>query len=112
MAHSNSHGAGAFAAGVLFGSVVGAAVALLCAPKSGAALRGDISESASSVRQAVTNRYESLARQTGLRLHDIEAHTERAVRFVETSARDLVEAAKGRTRRSARPSDPMHDGDV
>ncbi len=108
----HSHDTGTFIAGVLIGSVVGASVALLCAPKPGRLLRDDLNESASSLRQAVTTRYESLARQAGLRLRDLESHAERAVRFVETSAHDLLETAKARTGGRARTSEGTTDAEV
>jgi hypothetical protein len=50
-----------FAAGLITGAIVGAGLALLLAPKSGAALRDELGESWISLREAVGRRYRELA---------------------------------------------------
>lgn len=57
----DSTGSGMFLLGALAGAVVGAGVALLMAPKSGAEVRQDLSEGYSSVRDAASRRYRDIA---------------------------------------------------
>jgi gas vesicle protein len=47
-----------FLSGVLFGAVVGAAVGLLFAPKSGAEIRGQVADSASRMKKQAGQTYE------------------------------------------------------
>lgn len=81
------HKAG-FAAGVITGAIVGAGLALLLAPRSGAALRDELSGSWGSLRDAVGRRYKDLAERTGLELDQLLS------RIDETA--DAVEATVGR----------------
>jgi gas vesicle protein len=53
--HSTGH---EFMSGLLFGAVVGAAVGLLFAPKSGAETRGQVVDSASRMRKQAGKTYE------------------------------------------------------
>jgi gas vesicle protein len=57
----DSTGSGMFLLGAVTGALVGAGVALLMAPKSGAEVRSDLSEGYSSVRDAASRRYRDLA---------------------------------------------------
>jgi gas vesicle protein len=57
----DSTGSGMFVLGALAGALVGAGVALLMAPKSGAEVRNDLSQSYSSARDAASRRYRDLA---------------------------------------------------
>jgi gas vesicle protein len=57
----DSTGSGMFVLGALAGALVGAGVALLMAPKSGAEVRNDLSEGYGSVRDAASRRYRDLA---------------------------------------------------
>ena len=54
-------GSGGFLLGALAGALVGAGVALLLAPKSGAQIRGDISSGFNTARDAAARRYRDLA---------------------------------------------------
>ena len=57
----DSAGGGAFLLGALAGALVGAGVALLMAPKSGAQTRQELSSSYNSMRDAAARRYRDLA---------------------------------------------------
>ena len=57
----DSTGSGMFLLGALAGALVGAGVALLMAPKSGAEVRHELSEGYSSVRDAASRRYRDIA---------------------------------------------------
>ena len=91
-----------FTTGVLMGAMVGAGVALLLAPKAGAELRGDLGESMTSVRDAVTRRYRELAHRAGVELDDLEAQAHDAAESFESSAREMLENAKQRRARRGR----------
>jgi gas vesicle protein len=54
-------GGSAFIVGLLTGTVLGAGLGLLFAPKSGGELRGQLSESASSMRRAASERLHKVA---------------------------------------------------
>jgi len=82
-----------FAAGLITGAIVGAGLALLLAPKSGAALRDELGESWISLREAVGRRYRELADQAGVELDDLQARIDQTADAVESSASKLVEAA-------------------
>ena len=57
--------AGSFLLGMACGAAVGAAVALLMAPKSGAELRKDLAEQADGWRRAAADTYDQAASQVG-----------------------------------------------
>ena len=61
-------GSGGFLLGALAGALVGAGVALLLAPKSGAAIRGDISSGFNTAREVAARRYRELADKAGQKL--------------------------------------------
>jgi gas vesicle protein len=63
-----SAGSGVFLLGALAGALVGAGVALLLAPKSGAQVRGDISSGFNTARDAAARRYRELADKAGQKL--------------------------------------------
>jgi gas vesicle protein len=56
-----SAGSGSFLLGALAGALVGAGVALLMAPKSGAETRQNLSSGYNSMRDAASRRYRDLA---------------------------------------------------
>ena len=91
-----------FTTGVITGALVGAGLALLFAPKAGVELRSDLNGSMTSVRDAVARRYRALAEMAGVELDNLEERIDRATESVETSAREVMEAAT--TRRRPRPS--------
>lgn len=63
-----SEGSGLFLLGALAGALVGAGVALLLAPKSGAQVRGDISSGFNTARDAAARRYRELADKASQKL--------------------------------------------
>jgi gas vesicle protein len=67
-----SVGGGTFLLGALAGALVGAGVALLMAPKSGAQTREDLSAGYSSVRDAAARRYRDLADRANAKLGELE----------------------------------------
>lgn len=88
-----------FGTGVMIGALVGAGVALLFAPKAGAELRDDLSGSMTSVRDAVTRHYRSLAERAGVELENLEERVDQAAEAIESTARDAMDAASQRRRR-------------
>ena len=65
---AESAGSGLFLMGALAGALVGAGVALLLAPKSGAAVRGDISSGFNTAKDAAARRYRELADKASQKL--------------------------------------------
>ena len=61
-------GSGLFLLGALAGALVGAGVALLLAPKSGAQVRSDISSGFNTARDAAARRYRTLADKASQKL--------------------------------------------
>lgn len=92
-------GAG-FAAGVITGALVGAGIALLFAPKSGAALRDDLEESWMSLRDAVAHRYRELAERAGVELDNLQERIDQTAKAVESRAKELVDAAAAEARQA------------
>ncbi len=92
-----------FAAGILTGAVVGAGLALLFAPKSGADLRHDLNGSMHSVRDAVARRYRALAEMAGVELDNLEERVDEAAAAIESSAREVLDSAAS-ARRRPRPA--------
>lgn len=84
-------GAG-FAIGIVAGAVVGAGVALLLAPRTGAELRGTLNDSMTSMRDALSRRYRDLAERAGVELEDIEARVDRAAESIENGAREVLDS--------------------
>ena len=89
-----------FAAGIITGALVGAGLALLFAPKAGTELRGDLNDSLGSLRDAVARRYRALADMAGVELENFEERVDRAAASIESSAREVLDAAQ---RRRPRP---------
>jgi gas vesicle protein len=101
MAYNDSDNGVGFAAGVITGAIVGAGVALLLAPRSGAELRDEVGESWRTLRDAVGRRYRDLADRAGVDLDNIQEKIDQAADAIESSASQVVEAAAN-ARRSAR----------
>jgi gas vesicle protein len=104
--HDN-HDAG-FAAGLITGAIVGAGLALLLAPKSGAALRDELGESWGSVRDAVGRRYRELAERAGVELDNLQERIDQAAEAVEASATKMVEEAAREARQRWRGQGPRN----
>jgi gas vesicle protein len=67
-----STGSGTFLLGALAGALVGAGVALLMAPKSGAETRQDLTNGYGSMREAAARRYRELADRANAKLVQLE----------------------------------------
>jgi gas vesicle protein len=67
-----STGSGTFLLGALAGALVGAGVALLMAPKSGAETRQDLTNGYGSMRDAAARRYRELADRANAKLEQLE----------------------------------------
>ena len=93
MYHEHQDSNAGFAAGVITGALVGAGLALLLAPKSGAALRDELGESWTSLRDAVARRYRDLADRAGVELENFQERVDQTANAVEASAAKLVDAA-------------------
>jgi len=71
--NNESTGRGMFLLGAVAGALVGAGVALLIAPKSGAEVRRDLNSGLNSVRDAAARRYRDLADRASARLGNIDS---------------------------------------
>ena len=100
----NRHDSGSsaeFILPLLAGAAIGAGLALLFAPKSGRALRGDVVESGDAVRAAVADRYQALAARAGVDLDDLRATVASATEALESRAQAVVKSASRTVRRRA-----------
>ena len=86
------------------GAVVGAGVALLFAPKSGTALRGEITGSVESLQGAVSQRYRGIVDRGAAVVERVNATAGRAVAAVEHGARHYSRANQQRMRSAGSPS--------
>ena len=80
---ANGANGGRIALAALIGGMVGAGVALLYAPRSGAALRGEINRSAKELQDASSRRYEAVAERISQLLERANHTAGRAVSAVE-----------------------------
>ena len=83
---------GGFVAGVLCGAAIGAAAAMLLTPRSGAALRGDLSAAASKLRRKAEQAIDGAAETVG----DLAGRGESAMHEVRRTADQVIEAVTGR----------------
>lgn len=97
--NEQDHGAG-FAVGAITGAIIGGGMALLFAPKPGAELRGELSESMTSMREAVARRYRELAERAGVQVENLEERVDAATASFESGARSVLESAAEKTRSS------------
>jgi gas vesicle protein len=91
-------GPGGFGAGLITGALIGAGLALLLAPKSGAALRNELEESWTSLRDVLGRRYRDLAERAGLEPEGVQRRIDQTARAVESTASALVDRAARETR--------------
>jgi len=89
---------GGFAAGIITGAIVGAGLALLLAPKTGAALRDELGESWLSLRDAVGRRYREFAERAGAELDNLQQRIDQTADAVESGASKVVDAAERQAR--------------
>lgn len=91
MYHRSHHNGSDFAMGALTGALVGAGLALLFAPKAGADMRSDLSESVGSLRDAVSRRVRDLADRAGVELENMQDHVDRVTDAVEARAHEVID---------------------
>ena len=84
---------GRIAMAALIGATVGAGMALLLAPRSAAALRGEIDRSAKSLQDASSRRYEAVAERISQALRRANESAGRAVSAFEHGAGDYARAS-------------------
>jgi gas vesicle protein len=89
-------GSGMFLLGAVTGAVVGAGIALLVAPKTGAETRQELGASLSSFRQAAVRRYRELAARAGVEFENLEEKADQLADQFESSARDVLESASSK----------------
>lgn len=89
-----STGSGTFLLGALAGALVGAGVALLMAPKSGAETRQDLSDGYGSVREAAARRYRDLADRANEKLGQLETQVEQYANRASSTAAAAVDTAR------------------
>ena len=70
---TNGGGGTSFLFGVVVGALAGAGVALLLAPKSGAELRGDLSESMNSLKDSATRKVRDVKDRASATWSDIQS---------------------------------------
>jgi len=87
-------GSGTFLLGALAGALVGAGVALLMAPKSGAETRQDLSSGYNSVRDVAARRYRDLADRANAKLGELEQKVDQYANRASSTAGAAVDAAR------------------
>jgi gas vesicle protein len=89
-------GSGMFLLGAVTGAVVGAGLALLVAPKTGAETRQDLNASFNSLRDAVARRYREMADRAGVEFENLEEKADQLADQLETSARQALDIASSK----------------
>lgn len=84
--------------GLLSGAIIGAGLALLFAPKSGRAMRDDLSRGVGSLRDAIGDHFERLADQAGVELKNLRTTVDRVADDVEQRAQEFVDSSAQRAR--------------
>lgn len=88
------------ALGLLSGAIIGASLALLFTPKTGRAIRDDLSRGVGSLRDAIGEHFERLADQAGVEVRNLKATVEHVATDVEQRARKFVDSADSADRNS------------
>src|SRR5437870_13650200 len=63
--YENEGGGGSFVMGLLTGTVLGAGLGMLFAPKAGSELRGQLSEQAGNIKNAASDQYRRVSEAAG-----------------------------------------------
>ena len=82
----DSSGSGMFLLGALAGALVGAGVALLMAPKSGAETRQNLNSGYNSMRDAAARRYREIADRTTAKVEQYTGRSTAASSMAETAS--------------------------
>jgi len=96
-----SAGNGMFLLGALAGALVGAGVALLMAPKSGAEVRRDLNSGYNTMRDAASRRYRDLAEKANAKIDQASAKLDQAVD--QYKGRNASSSSMGNTSTSGFP---------
>ena len=104
MRYAHEQAGGRLAIAAFTGAVVGAGVALLLAPKSGSALRGEINDSVESLHGAVSQRYRGLVERGTALVERVNGTAGRAAAAIEHGARHYARAGEMRMRAAAAPA--------
>ena len=86
-------GNGTFLLGALAGALVGAGIALLMAPKTGAQMREDLSSGYNSARDAAARRYRDLADKAGQKIDEASSRFEQAGNKIEKTVDEFSSRA-------------------
>src|SRR5262245_26193525 len=89
---SESSGSGMFLLGAVAGALVGAGVALLMAPKSGAETRQDLSSGYNSMRDAAARRYRDMADRANVKLGQLEQKVEQYAGRASSAVNDAAQS--------------------
>ena len=81
------------AVGLLSGVVIGAGLALLFAPKTGRAMRRDLSVGVTNLRDAIGTHFEQMAERAGVEFEHLRGAVDTATADVEKKARTVIESA-------------------
>ena len=104
MRNPNEQAGGRLAIAAFTGAVVGAGVARLLAPISGAVLRGAIGDSVESLQGAVSQRYRGLVDRGTALVERVHGSAGRAAAAIEVGARHYARAGELRLPSAASPS--------
>jgi gas vesicle protein len=96
--HRNYDHARRMAAGIAWGAVIGAGLALLFAPRSGRQLRSEFGASVDGLRTAATTRYEAMAARAGGAVANLQQTVGSAARALEARARSVAQSTSRRGR--------------
>lgn len=84
--------------GFLSGAAIGAALALMFAPKSGQAMRQDLSDGVTTLRDAINGYVEQMAERAGVEMDNLKGAVDAATAAVEKRVSSVIDSA----------SDAMH----
>jgi len=79
--------------GFLSGAAIGAALALLFAPKSGQAMRQDLTEGVTNLRDAINGYVEQMAERAGVEMDNMKDAVDAATASVEKRVSSVIDAA-------------------
>ncbi len=86
--------------GFLSGAAVGAALALLFAPKTGQAMRQDLSDGVSNLRDAINGYVEQMAERAGVEMDHLKGAVDSATAAVEKRVSSVIDSASETMRSS------------
>jgi gas vesicle protein len=102
--NQESAGSGMFILGALAGALVGAGVALLVAPKTGAETRQDLNSGFNSVRDVAARRYRDLAERANQKMTDLEQKVDEYRGRATSAVNDVKSAVNDATSSGSFPN--------